>query len=153
MACPVPLGRKGFSARKIRYLYTEKSCVLPLAEWGVTGHRVIQFSNFYLPWSLFSRNFQKPEAVLNHHVAATPLFPIHIPYPTYTRGFFSCFHFYFLCLSTLPHLYSLPTSLHGLATAGQFKMQIHVRSPIQLFLFPQSQVWIFILLSHISVWK
>lgn len=48
VACPVSLGGKGYSARKIDYVYINKSCVLPLADWDVTTHRVTLFSNIFI---------------------------------------------------------------------------------------------------------
>lgn len=120
MACSVPLGRKGYSARKIHYLYINKICVLHLAELEVTEHRVTWFSNIFIFHGSYfiktSRNIK--HWVLNNLIAVTLFFfSIHIPNPTQTRlSIFSHFHFYFLCLSILPSplfpFYSWSRPLH-----------------------------------------
>lgn len=118
MACSVPLGRKGYSARKIHYLYINKICVLHLAELEVTEHRVTWFSNIFIFHGSYfiktSRNIK--QWVLNNLIAVTLVFFFPSIFPTLHKQdyqFFLTSIFISSVSPFYPHLYFLST--HGLA--------------------------------------
>ena len=99
MACLVPLGRKGYSARKIHYLCINKSCALPLAEWDVTEHTRLGFQHFcllvlYVLKTSVSLKQWCPQPPHCGH----PIHCVHIPNPAYTR---LLIFFFFLSLLSL----------------------------------------------------
>lgn len=119
MACSVPLGRKGYSARKIHYLYINKICVLHLAELEVTEHRVTWFSNIFIFHGSYfiktSRNIK--QWVLNNLIAVTLFFFFHPYSQPYTNKIINFF--------SLPFLF--PLSLHFTLTFISFLLMV---SPI-----------------------
>lgn len=125
VACPVPLGQKGYSAKKIHYVYISKSCVLPLADWNVTGHRVTWFSNILIFHGLHIVNTSRSleqwgvELLCCCH---SIFFPIYFQSCSYKIIlFFSHFSFYLLYPPFCPNLISF-LLFAVLPIVGQFKI-------------------------------